>query len=118
MDREKLFRYLDQRYCSKRELLSRIPLGVQPEQLWQELLSHRRSKSTSLPLYSCNGMPYWYVTTEKMVSASEKIIEGLMEYEAENAVPSDMPQVSNLEECSTPASWRERRSPCRRPWTS
>lgn len=98
MDREKLFRYLDQRYCSKRELLSRIPLGVQPEQLWQELLSHRRSKSTSLPLYSCNGMPYWYVTTEKMVSASEKIIEALMDYEAENAASADIPQVSNLEE--------------------
>lgn len=98
MDREKLFRYLDQRYCSKRELISRIPLGVQPDALWQELLNRRRSRSTSLPLYSSSGMPYWYVTTEKMVSASEKIIEALMDYEAENAASADMPQVSNLEE--------------------
>lgn len=98
MDREKLFRYLDQRYCSKRELISRIPLGVQPDALWQELLNRRRSRSTSLPLYSSSGMPYWYVTTEKMVSASEKIIEALMDYEAENAASADMLQVSNLEE--------------------
>ena len=59
MDREKLFRYLDQRYCSKRELISRIPLGVQPDALWQELLNRRLYRSTSLTLYSSNGMPYW-----------------------------------------------------------
>ena len=78
MDRDKLFRYLNQRYCSKREMLSRIPLGVQPDALWQDLLNHRRSRSATLPLYSHTGFPYWYVTTEKMISASEKIIEAIM----------------------------------------
>ena len=97
MDREKLFRFLDQRYCSKRDMLSRIPLGVQPDALWQDLLNLRRSRSTTLPLFGCNGFPYWYVTTEKMVSASEKIIEALMEYEAENGA-AEAPPVSTLEE--------------------
>ena len=97
MDREKLFRFLDQRYCSKRDMLSRIPLGVQPDALWQDLLNLRRSRSTTLPLFGCNGFPYWYVTTEKMVSASEKIIEALMEYEVENGA-AEAPPVSTLEE--------------------
>ena len=98
MDRDKLFRYLNQRYCSKREMLSRIPLGVQPDALWQDLLNHRRSRSATLPLYSHTGFPYWYVTTEKMISASEKIIEAIMEYETETGAAVEAPPVSTLEE--------------------
>ena len=70
MDREKLFRQMDRQYSSKRDMITRIPLGVQPDALWQELLNRRRSRSTVLPLYNGKGAPYWYVTTEKMVAAS------------------------------------------------
>ena len=77
MDRETLFSHLNRRYCSKREMHSRIPLGVQPDALWQELLNSRRAKSTALPLYTPNGSPYWYVTTDRMIAASEKIVETL-----------------------------------------
>ena len=83
MDRERLFRHLEQRYSSKREMISRIPLGTQADALWQELLSRRRAKSTVLPIYSCFGLPYWYVTTDKMVSASEKVVDALFENETE-----------------------------------
>ena len=55
MNREKLFKNLEKRYTSKRDMISRIPLGVNPDSLWQELLNLRRSSSTVLPLYSCNG---------------------------------------------------------------
>lgn len=55
MNREKLFKNLEKRYSSKRDMISRIPLGVNPDSLWQELLNLRRSSSTVLPLYSCNG---------------------------------------------------------------
>ena len=98
MDRDKLFRYLNQRYCSKRDMLSRIPLGVQPESLWQDLLNFRRSRSTTLSLFSHTGFPYWYMTTENMISASEKIIEALMEYEVETGAAVEAPPVSTLEE--------------------
>ncbi len=77
MDRETLFRNLNRRYCSKREMLSRIPLGVQPDAIWQELLHRRRAQGTVLQLYGNGGMPYWYVTTDKMIGASEKIVETL-----------------------------------------
>lgn len=99
MDRERLFRHLEQRYSTKREMLSRIPLGMQPDALWQELLSRRRAKSTVLPFYSCLGMPYWYVTTERMVTASEKIVGTLLENEAEYDPYTDAPPVATLEEC-------------------
>lgn len=98
MDREKLFRQLDQRYASRREMISCIPLGVQPDALWQELLNQRRSKSTVLPLYNPRGQSYWYVTTDKMVRASEKIVETLFETETDFDPYADSLTVSNLEE--------------------
>lgn len=98
MDREKLFRHLEQRYTSKRDMISRVPLGVQPDALWQELLNQRRSKSTVLPLYSYKGTPFWYVTTDKMVAASEKIVEALFENETEYDPYTGAPVVSTLEE--------------------
>ena len=98
MDRELLFRHLEQRYTSKRDMISRVPLGVQPDALWQELLNQRRSKSTVLPLYNYKGTPYWYVTTDKMVAASEKIVEALYENEADFDPYTEPPTVSTLEE--------------------
>ena len=98
MDRERLFRHLEQRYTSKREMISRIPLGTQADALWQELLSRRRAKSNVLPIYSCFGMPYWYVTTDRMVEASEKIVETLLENETEFDPYTDAPPVATLEE--------------------
>ena len=98
MDREKLFRQMDRQYSSKRDMITRIPLGVQPDALWQELLNRRRSRSTVLPLYNCKGAPYWYVTTEKMVAASEKIIETLYDTESDFDPYTDSVPISSLEE--------------------
>lgn len=98
MDRERLIQHLNERYCSRREMITRIPLGVKPDALWQELLNLRRSGSTALPLYSCHGMPYWYVTTDKMIAASEKIVEALLENETEFDPYMEAPPVSTLEE--------------------
>lgn len=98
MDRDMLFRHLEQRYTSKRDMISRVPLGVQPDALWQELLNQRRSKSTVLPLYSYKGTPYWYVTTDKMIAASEKIVEALYENDTDYDPYAEPPTVSTLEE--------------------
>ena len=98
MDRERLIQHLNERYCSKREMITRIPLGIEPNALWQDLLNLRRSGSTALPLYSCHGMPYWYVTTNKMIAASERIVEALLENEAEFDPYVEALPVSTLEE--------------------
>lgn len=98
MDREKLIRHLEQHYFSKRDMLSRIPLGIQPDALWDELQNRRRSKSTVLPLISHRGTPYWYVTTAKMVSASEKIVDTLHENESDFDPYTNTLPVCTLEE--------------------
>ena len=97
MDREKLLKHLEECYSSKRDMISRIPLGVQPDSLWQELLNLRRSSSTVLPLYGCNDKPY-YVTTNKMIASSEKIVSVLFENETEFDPYAEAPPVSTLEE--------------------
>ena len=98
MDRDRLFSHLEQRYSTKREMIARIPLGAQVDTLWQELLNRRRSSSTVLPLHDRLGRPYWYVTTEKMVAASEKIVETLMENEMDFDPYTEAPIVTTLEE--------------------
>ena len=98
MDREKLFRHMQQRYVSKRDFLSRIPLGVQPDTLWLELLNRRRAGSTVLPLYGCSGAPYWFFTTDRMVASSDKIVEALLENDTDFDPYTEAPTVSTLEE--------------------
>lgn len=98
MDRERLFNYLEQRYISKREMIARIPLSAQADAIWQELLNRRRSRGTVLPINNRVGKPYWYMTTEKMVAASEKIVETLLENEKEFDPYTDAPAVATLEE--------------------
>ena len=57
MDRERLFRHLEQRYSTKRDMIARIPLGAQADALWQEPPYshnhlHRSSAILSHPLLS------------------------------------------------------------------
>ena len=98
MDRERLFKQLDLRYTSKREMLSRAPLGTQLDVLWQELINRRRAKSTVLPIFNSFGTPYWYVTTDKMVAASEKIVEAMFENDTDYDPYAEPPVVATLEE--------------------
>ena len=52
MNRERLLKHLEDHYIPKREMISRIPLGVQPDEFWQDVLKRRRAKSISLPLHN------------------------------------------------------------------
>ncbi len=96
MDKEKIFKNLEQRYVSKREMTSRIPLGTDTEQVWSELLNRRKSRAKILPLGNHQGAPYWYVTTPKMVAASEKIIEALYDLDTENTEFDPYLSVQNI----------------------
>lgn len=98
MNRERLFKHLEDHYIPKREMISRIPLDVQPEDFWQDVLKRRRAKSISLPLHNPRGIPYWYTVTSKMVSASEKIINEMLENETDFDPYRDTPSTSSLEE--------------------
>ncbi len=96
MDKEKIFRNLEQRYVSKHEMTPRLPLGMDPEMIWSELLSQRKKRATILPLKNYQGISYWYVTTSRMVASSEKIIEALYEMDAENTDFDPYLSIQNL----------------------
>ncbi len=78
MDKEQLLSFLEKNHISFREMINFLPLGARPGELWTEVLSRRRDKSISLPLHDANGHPYWYITTDRMVAASNRIIEDFM----------------------------------------
>ena len=78
MNKDTLFQYFDRHYIPRRDMLPRIPLGTNPNEFWKEIESRRRARSTTLPIHGPTGSPYWFVTTDRMVSASETIVEELM----------------------------------------
>lgn len=75
MDKEKLLAYFRAHYLSRQEVLFKLPLNYSIDQFWPELLNRRKASAAILPLYNAAGMPYWYVLTEKMVTASEQLCE-------------------------------------------
>ena len=75
MDREKLFAFFQAHYLSRQEVLFKLPLNVSIDSFWPELLNRRKAKATVLPLKNAAGMPYWYVLTDRMVAASERLCE-------------------------------------------
>lgn len=95
MDKERLLRYLEQKYLSKCEIAANIPLGMEPDDIWHNILENRLSKRIDLPLKSICGRNYWYILTARMISASETIVEELMEHGTDTEQRSS---VSNLEE--------------------
>ena len=98
MNREKLYQHLEQHYVSKREMISSLPLDVQPDEIWQDVLNRRRVRSIMLPIHSPRGNPYWYVTTQKMASASDRIISEMMDNETEFDPYRNLPAATCLEE--------------------
>lgn len=75
MDREKLLVFFQAHYLSRQEVLFKLPLNISIDSFWPELLNRRKSRATVLPLCNAAGMPYWYVLTDRMVAASERLCE-------------------------------------------
>ena len=112
MNRERLFKHLEDHYIPKREMISRIPLGVQPDEFWQDVLNRRRSRSISLQLHNPRGIPYWYVVTNKMITASEQVVTEMLENET-----GIRRLLLRWRRASSPAMWKAPRYPCRLPWS-
>ena len=96
MDKERLFKLLDRKYCSKSEIIPNIPLGEDADAIWAEILQSRRARGIELPLTNLNGDAYWYILTSKMISASEVIVEELLGQE--NTAEPHKSSVSTIEE--------------------
>lgn len=96
MNRDALFRYIDQHYIARRDILPCIPLGANLEEIWQEISRRRRARATTLPIQTPWGSTYWFVTTDRMISASETIVEEMLAQEPGMQPPP--PAISPLEE--------------------
>lgn len=96
MNRDALFRYIDQHYIARRDILPCIPLGANLEEIWQEISRRRRARATTLPIQTPWGSSYWFVTTDRMISASETIVEEMLAQEPGMQPPP--PAISPLEE--------------------
>ena len=97
MDKEKLLAYFQKHYLSRQEVLFKLPLNVSIDSFWPELLNRRKAGATILPLNNARGMPYWYVLTDKMIEASEKLCAEAMELE-ESIDPYRTPMTSAMTE--------------------
>ena len=75
MDKEALLAYMQQHYLSRQEVLFKLPFSYSIDSFWPELLNRRKAKAVILPLYNASGMPYWYVLTDSMIKASERLCE-------------------------------------------
>ena len=75
MDKEKLLSYFQAHYLSRQEVLFKLPLNISIDSFWPELLNRRKARAQLLPLYNASGMPYWYVLTDRMIAASERLCE-------------------------------------------
>ena len=75
MDKEKLLTHFQERYLSRQEVLFMLPLNYSIDSFWPELLNRRKARAVLLPLFNASGMPYWYVLTPGMISASERLCE-------------------------------------------
>ena len=96
MDKERLFRNLERKYSSKYELTVNIPLGVDLDAIWDEVLQSRKARGVLLPLCNVDGEPYWYILTNKMISASEVIVDELAELDIE--MQPHLSSVATIEE--------------------
>ena len=73
MDKEMLLQRLQAQYLTRQEVLYKLPLNISITSFWPELIERRKMNSTVLPLHGANGKPLWYVLTDKMIAASEKL---------------------------------------------
>ena len=71
MDKERWMEIFQANYMSGKDVMDRLPLNVDAEAFWQELLDRRKGRAELLPLYSPRSQAYWYVLTDKIVQASE-----------------------------------------------
>lgn len=97
MEKEKLLAYFQEHYISRQEVLYKLPLNISIESFWPELLKRRKARAVVLPLNDASGMPYWYVQTERMVRASERLCEEAMAQE-EDFDPYRAPMTSAMTE--------------------
>ena len=73
MDRQELLELYLKNYLPRVEVLSCLPLNIDINEFWTELIEFRKCRAVVLPLKCPGGGSYWYVPTEKMILASNRL---------------------------------------------
>ena len=73
MNREMLLERLQNQYLTRQEVLFRLPLNISIDSFWPELVQRRKLSGVVLPLHRADGKPLWYVLTNRMIAASERL---------------------------------------------
>ena len=73
MNREMLLERLKNQYLTRQEVLFRLPLNISIDSFWPELVQRRKLSCVVLPLHRADGKPLWYVLTNRMIAASERL---------------------------------------------
>ncbi|MBQ1490835.1 MAG: Fic family protein, partial [Blautia sp.] len=84
MDKERWMDIFQANYMSGRDVMNRLPLNVDAEIFWKELLDRRKSNAVMVPLYSPRSHAYWYVLTDKIVQASEILCKASLSWRQED----------------------------------
>ena len=82
MDKQQLLQYFQNNYLSRQDVLFKLPLNISIDSFWQDLVNQRKARATVLPLFTASSQPYWFVTTDKMVKASERLCEEAMRHDS------------------------------------
>lgn len=67
-------------YMSRREITYHLPFSANKEELWNEELEFRKSKSTKIPLHSWNGRPYFLCLRPDTVKLGDNIVSVSMDF--------------------------------------
>ena len=70
---EDLLAYFTGHYFPKEEVMYRLPVSLSIGDFWPELLAHRKAHAVHLPLPAAKGCDYWYVPTDRLLEAGDRL---------------------------------------------
>ena len=69
----KLLQEFFEKYTNKSETRYRLPMSQSIKEFWPEELEYRKVRGKDLGLKAYNGIPYWFVLTDRMTAAGDAV---------------------------------------------
>lgn len=92
MSKEALIVDFYKKYTSREETLSKMPLSMSVDEIWEAELAYRKERAQTLPLTDADGRNYWMVQTKSFTNAGDRLAE-LARNEAATSVKADSDRV-------------------------
>ncbi len=92
MGTESLITDFFNKYTSKEETLSKLPLSMTIDEIWADELNYRKERANVLPLTDASGENYWFVQNSRIIKAGDKLAE-LARNEAASSIIADSDRI-------------------------